>query len=160
MNDESQYNPNQPKEHPMTELSAEAAVAAIAAQTEARPNAGVPTPVTVDFGQLSSAQIQALISEGQSHLQKNAAQLRRGARESTAAHAKSLGYTIEDLFPSRGSEGAIARIPGQKGKAGVYPPKYANPANPSETWAGRGKRPGWFSTHVGGGGKAEDLLIK
>lgn len=140
----------------MTETSAEAAVASHAIDPVPR-----ATPVTVDFSALTSAQIQQILAEGQQHLAKNAAQLKRQARESTAAHAKSLGYTIDDLFPSRGATvtGAAPRAPGSKAKTGVHPPKYANPADLNETWAGRGKRPRWFSEHLAGGGSAEDLLI-
>ena len=38
-------------------------------------------------------------------------------------------------------------------------PKYRNPANKSETWSGRGKRPRWFSAALSAGKKEKDLLI-
>ncbi len=39
-------------------------------------------------------------------------------------------------------------------------PKYANPANPNQTWAGgKGARPKWVKEHLTKGGKLEDLLI-
>ncbi len=38
-------------------------------------------------------------------------------------------------------------------------PKYANPANPSQTWAG-GARPKWVQEHLGNGGTLEQLLIR
>ncbi|MCX8087391.1 MAG: H-NS histone family protein [Rhodocyclaceae bacterium] len=51
-----------------------------------------------------------------------------------------------------------------KGRAGAEPskaaPKYANPANPSQTWSGgKGARPKWVKEHLAKGGKLEDLLI-
>lgn len=39
------------------------------------------------------------------------------------------------------------------------PPRYRNPANPDETWTGRGNRPGWVKAHVEAGGKLESILI-
>ena len=41
----------------------------------------------------------------------------------------------------------------------VYP-KYRNPNQPSETWAGRGKRPVWLSAQLQSGRKLEDFRIR
>ena len=38
-------------------------------------------------------------------------------------------------------------------------PKYRNPENPSETWAGRGLRPRWLTAAMKGGKKLEDFMI-
>lgn len=38
-------------------------------------------------------------------------------------------------------------------------PRYANPANPAETWTGRGRKPRWFSDAMAKGRKPEDLAI-
>ena len=43
-----------------------------------------------------------------------------------------------------------------------YPPvlpKFRNPGNPSETWAGRGKQPRWLVAAINAGKKANDFLI-
>ena len=43
-----------------------------------------------------------------------------------------------------------------------YPPvfpKYRNPAEPAQTWSGRGKRPRWFNAALAAGKKEKDLLI-
>ncbi|NPD14287.1 H-NS histone family protein [Xinfangfangia sp. D13-10-4-6] len=37
--------------------------------------------------------------------------------------------------------------------------KYANPANPAETWSGRGRKPRWFAAALAGGKSESDLLI-
>ena len=42
---------------------------------------------------------------------------------------------------------------------GTVVAKYRNPANVTETWAGRGRQPVWVREHVEGGGSLEDLLI-
>lgn len=39
-------------------------------------------------------------------------------------------------------------------------PKYRNPKDPQETWAGRGKRPRWVRTQLRLGKKLDDFLIK
>jgi len=43
-----------------------------------------------------------------------------------------------------------------------YPPvlpKFQNPADPSETWAGRGKQPRWLVSQLKAGKKISDFLI-
>jgi DNA-binding protein H-NS len=40
----------------------------------------------------------------------------------------------------------------------VYP-KYRNPVKPSETWAGRGKKPRWLSAQLELGKQIDDFLI-
>jgi DNA-binding protein H-NS len=44
-----------------------------------------------------------------------------------------------------------------------YPPvlpKYQNPNDPSETWAGRGKQPRWLVSQLQAGRNVSDFLIK
>jgi DNA-binding protein H-NS len=42
---------------------------------------------------------------------------------------------------------------------GAVAPKYRNPENPTETWAGRGLKPRWLTAAIKSGKKAEDFLI-
>jgi DNA-binding protein H-NS len=39
-------------------------------------------------------------------------------------------------------------------------PKYRNPKEPSETWAGRGKQPRWLTSQLKSGKKLEDFRIQ
>jgi DNA-binding protein H-NS len=44
----------------------------------------------------------------------------------------------------------------------AYPPvlpKFQNPADPNETWAGRGKQPRWLVAQLKAGRKTSDFLI-
>jgi DNA-binding protein H-NS len=38
-------------------------------------------------------------------------------------------------------------------------PKYRNPAEPSETWAGRGKKPRWLTAQLDSGKRIDDFRI-
>jgi DNA-binding protein H-NS len=55
---------------------------------------------------------------------------------------------------------------GLRGKArggrrmGPGPPKYRNPKDPSQTWAGRGLQPRWLKEAIKSGKKLEAFLIK
>jgi DNA-binding protein H-NS len=39
-------------------------------------------------------------------------------------------------------------------------PKYSNPQNHDETWAGRGKQPRWLTAQLRSGRKLDDFLIR
>jgi DNA-binding protein H-NS len=39
-------------------------------------------------------------------------------------------------------------------------PKYRNPTQPSETWAGRGKQPRWLTAQLSSGKKLDDFRIR
>jgi DNA-binding protein H-NS len=57
-------------------------------------------------------------------------------------------------FQPNGSRPRIGARPG-----GVVAPKYRNPDNPAETWAGRGLKPRWMTAALKRGRKLEDFLI-
>jgi DNA-binding protein H-NS len=44
-------------------------------------------------------------------------------------------------------------------RGGAVPPKYRNPENESETWAGRGLKPRWLAAAIKAGHKLDDFLI-
>jgi DNA-binding protein H-NS len=48
---------------------------------------------------------------------------------------------------------------GRGGRMGPVAPKYRNPENPAETWAGRGLKPRWLTAAMKGGKKLDDFLI-
>jgi len=56
--------------------------------------------------------------------------------------------------PERKSSKRKSALKGRK-----VPPKYRNPANPSETWAGRGIRPSWLQAQLKKGRKLEQFAI-
>jgi DNA-binding protein H-NS len=53
----------------------------------------------------------------------------------------------------RGGKGA------RGGPRGSVAPKYRNPENPAETWAGRGLKPRWLAAAIKRGKKLDDFLI-
>src|SRR6266849_7061917 len=48
---------------------------------------------------------------------------------------------------------------GRDGLRGPVAPKYRNPANPTETWAGRGLKPRWLAAALKSGKKLEQFSI-
>jgi DNA-binding protein H-NS len=79
------------------------------------------------------------------HLEKRLKQLHRGEKPKIAA-----------LVNSKATDGKRDRPRRKYPK--VYP-KYRNPADPSETWSGRGKQPRWLASALKSGKSIEDLEI-
>jgi DNA-binding protein H-NS len=55
--------------------------------------------------------------------------------------------------------GSRAKSTFGRGARGKVAPKYRNPENPEETWAGRGLKPRWLSAALKTGKKLEDFSI-
>ena len=62
--------------------------------------------------------------------------------------ARSKGFTVAEL-----TGGAVVR------KRAPATAKYANPADSTDTWSGRGRKPRWFSAALAAGKRPEDLAI-
>jgi DNA-binding protein H-NS len=58
----------------------------------------------------------------------------------------------------RVQSGALSGAPAKRPYPPVHP-KYRNPAQPSETWAGRGKKPRWVVAALKKGKQLEDFRI-
>ena len=56
-------------------------------------------------------------------------------------------------------QGHAKRKSSDKPRRNVMPPKYENPNNPSDTWSGAGKAPGWFGAAINHGYAREDMEI-
>jgi len=58
------------------------------------------------------------------------------------------------------NELGLDRVGAVRATAGRRPPKYRNPANADQTWAGgKGVKPKWVREYVDNGGRLDDLLI-
>ncbi len=62
--------------------------------------------------------------------------------------AKAKGFTLEELT---GASIVRRRAPATA--------KYANPADSSDTWSGRGRKPRWFIEALASGKQPEDLAV-
>ncbi|MBE9610593.1 H-NS histone family protein [Chitinilyticum piscinae] len=81
-------------------------------------------------------------------------QEKRQLLQDIEARASESGYTLAELLAlAAGGKKAAA---GKK-TAGVA--QFANPANPEQTWTGRGRKPQWVIDFLGNGGDIEALRI-
>jgi DNA-binding protein H-NS len=71
---------------------------------------------------------------------------------------RSLESELSKLGRFQGGTGRAKGF-GRGGARGSVAPKYRNPDNPSETWAGRGLKPRWLAAAIKEGKKIEDFAI-
>jgi DNA-binding protein H-NS len=71
---------------------------------------------------------------------------------------RELETELAELAQFDGRGGKATRS-GRGGARGAVAPKYRNPENPAETWAGRGLKPRWLTAAIKGGKKIEDFAI-
>ena len=128
--------------------------------------------MSIDLNGLSTRELDALIAQAKKRRttlskRKPIAEVRR----KLAALARAEGYSVAEVFggaapasPAKKKAGAAPAKGARKStkgyKLGKVAPKYRNPLNTAETWAGRGQQPKWMATQIAGGRKLEDFLIK
>ncbi|WP_246123021.1 H-NS family nucleoid-associated regulatory protein [Luteimonas wenzhouensis] len=122
--------------------------------------------MAIDLTALSPKELDTLIAEAKRR--KTILKKRKpiaSIRKRIVDFATAEGYTIQELFGPGATVGRAtakaAKKTARKTTAGrKVPPKYRNPANPAETWTGRGKHPRWLAAQLAKGKKLEDFLIK
>lgn len=91
-------------------------------------------------------------------------------QKAEAILAKKIATELSELkrrlarLTTEVQSGSINRnAPERRSKRRPYPkvmPKYQNPAQPSETWSGRGKVPRWLAAQLSAGKKIDNFRIK
>ncbi len=103
----------------------------------------------VDLSTLSISELNDLKKEIAVELELRQHGERQKLLDEFREKAKSLGMSLEELMGS-----AKGRAKKAKGVA-----KYANPADRSQTWTGKGKRPRWVHEWLDSGKSLEELAL-
>jgi DNA-binding protein H-NS len=98
---------------------------------------------------MSLGELQAHKKEVEAALQSYEKKRKAEALAAVRATAKEYGFTLEELVG-----GKPAAKSGSKGA-----PKYANPANPAQTWTGRGRQPNWVKEALAKGKTLDSMAI-
>ena len=113
---------------------------------------------SLDFENMSDQELRAVMQRAQQTLSARVTsrieEFRHLARE--AGFAVNLTKIGEE--PRRGRRRSQERAVEDDRRRGVSP-KYRNPDNPADTWAGRGRKPKWVEDKLAQGATLEDLLI-
>ena len=123
--------------------------------------------MSINLEGLSAKELQALIAKANQRKKSLAKRKPIAAvRKKIVSLAKAEGYTVDELFGTarmvREKAGVPAKkSPGKKSsqKGTKVEPKYRNPADATQTWAGRGMPPKWLAAELAKGRKLEDFAI-
>jgi DNA-binding protein H-NS len=110
----------------------------------------------LDLQNKTPAELQALIAEAQQQLAGRQKAMRKEVVAKIKDLAASIGATVEVKFDQH-AEKSGGRIRG--GQTGKVTAKYQNPANPEETWTGRGMAPKWMKELLDSGRSKDEFLI-
>jgi DNA-binding protein H-NS len=100
----------------------------------------------------------ALKSMSIAKLQDLKAKVEAAISEKVGLRRHELESELSELDRYAGP-GRRGRAVGRGGSRGAVAPKYRNPENPKETWAGRGLKPRWLVAAMKGGKQLEDFAI-
>lgn len=105
----------------------------------------------IDLDDLSRKELESLRADIDKTLKKRARSELKAARIAAEKAAQAHGFSLAEVL----GDGA-----GGKGATGSKSaPKYANPEDPTQTWTGRGRQPGWAKAALAEGKSLDDLLI-
>ncbi len=114
----------------------------------------------LDISGLDYNELQALIAEAQAQSEKRKAESLKEAVEAARVELEKRGFTIADLISSvRGEKAGKAGRKAREDAGKKVAPKYRDPANPANTWTGRGIKPKWLAEKIASGAKVEDFAI-
>lgn len=98
-----------------------------------------------------ATRLAAALTAEKSVLENRLRRLQRGIEIQPAARAAK---------PSRAAKSSNAKSSTPRRPYPAVAPKYRNPERPSETWAGRGKKPRWLAAQLKSGKQIDDFRIK
>lgn len=103
----------------------------------------------IDLDKLSEDELLSLKKEADKALASLETRKRADALKAAEAAAEAHGYKLKDLMGGK--------VPAAKAMKGVA--KFANPADPSQTWTGKGRQPEWFKEALASGISRDDLAL-
>lgn len=108
--------------------------------------------MAIDISKLTRKQLDALRNK----IDSREEEMRKATLDDLRARINSMvkaeGFTLDEVLGRRAKRASK--------RTGKVPPKFQNPADPTQTWSGRGKRPNWFKAALKAGKQEKDLLIK
>jgi DNA-binding protein H-NS len=103
-----------------------------------------------ELTELSESELQAMIENAEKALKQKQENKRKEVIAQIKQLAASIGLTVS--FSEGGRESSRKGI--------KVPPKYRNPANPEQTWTGRGVAPKWMQALIAAGHDKSEFEIQ
>jgi DNA-binding protein H-NS len=105
--------------------------------------------MSIDLNNLSLKELKDLQSRVAKAVSSFDARRKKADMAALEEKARELGYA------------SLAELTGEKSarKRATAAAKYANPADQSDTWSGRGRQPRWFAAAMAAGKNPADMAI-
>lgn len=105
--------------------------------------------MAMDLNALSLKELKDLQSQVAKAIASYEDRKKKEALAELEEKAREMGFTLAELT-------GVAPVARKRAPATA---KYANPADRSDTWSGRGRKPRWFSAALAAGKRPEDMAI-
>jgi len=106
----------------------------------------------IDLKKLTRKELDKLASDVEKQLERLRKKDLKKLRQEMEKLASAHGVTIEEAM-------AMAPAPKKAGPKTKSTPKYANPADKSQTWTGKGRKPEWFKSAIAAGQNPDSMAI-
>ena len=114
--------------------------------------------MAVDLKSLNSKELEKLLDDVKKALQSAKARDRRKALKAAEKAAAEWGFSLSDLSED-GKPAKKERKNKAKPVKAKSKPQFANPADQSQTWTGKGRQPNWFRAAVEKGATPDSMKI-
>jgi DNA-binding protein H-NS len=109
----------------------------------------------IDLSKLNRKALDKLAIDVEKALGKIEKQDLKAARAAAEKAARAHGFSLAQITGASPAPTAKAAKKSAKKSA----PKYQNPADPDQTWTGKGRQPDWFKSAVAAGTSPNDMMI-
>lgn len=122
----------------------------------------IPAGRLPDLAPLTDDELAALIRAAERELSARRDQKRAAFFSTLREQAHALGVAPEEIAAELGRKNVKRPAAASKvfDRRATVAPKYRNPENPSETWAGRGVKPRWMQALLARGKTMDDFKIE
>jgi len=104
--------------------------------------------MSIDLNNMSKDELKKLIKDAEKALKTIETRRLSEAKKAAESAAKEYGFSLDELLGGRTQK-----------KGSKSAPKYANPADASQTWTGKGRKPNWVNDALASGKSMDDLKI-
>jgi DNA-binding protein H-NS len=109
--------------------------------------------MSIDLNALSRGELIKLRADVDRAIASLAERERKAALEAAERAVAQYGFSLAELT------GMATEKPRRRARQAASPAKYRNPANPAQTWPGRGRKPKWVVEHEAAGRPLAELAV-
>lgn len=104
--------------------------------------------MAIELGSMSLDELKALRKDVESAITSFEKRRKQEALIAAQRAAEEHGFSLDEILTTKNGKPATKGVP-----------KYANPADPSQTWTGRGRQPQWIKDALAAGKSLDQLAI-